>query len=247
VGFYQLSKLACIPFTVFIQTVFWHEQFSLRLKGSLVVLLCGIGYATVSDVLFNTLGAIFALLAVISTTLYQIWIGSKQRELEMSQFQVLHRVAPAMSLWSALATVTTETGLGHHSVLDYAWTTPAGIFILLSCAAAVGVNLSTYILIRKTSPVTYLVVGHVKTLIVLSSGFLFFKNPISADNLLGLVVAFIGVCLYSYVKRLDSQSTAPAVALSPMHSQDASETDALVEEEESIGSAGVPSPVRSRP
>ena len=41
VGFYQMTKLAIIPCTVAIQTIFYAKQFSARVKGSLCVLLGG--------------------------------------------------------------------------------------------------------------------------------------------------------------------------------------------------------------
>lgn len=41
VGFYQMTKLAIIPCTVFIQTSFYGKVFSTRVKAALAVLLGG--------------------------------------------------------------------------------------------------------------------------------------------------------------------------------------------------------------
>lgn len=69
VGFYQLSKLMCIPFTIFVQRVFSTQQeASMAIKLTLIPILLGVGLATVEEVALNWFGFVFALLAVIFTT-----------------------------------------------------------------------------------------------------------------------------------------------------------------------------------
>lgn len=211
VGFYQLSKLSCVPTTIVLQILFFNMRFSMQIFASLSVLLLGIGIATVTDVEINTLGLVFAFLAVITTTLYQIWIGSKQKELEMSQFQVLLAISPFMALWSILCIpifdCNTFRDWGRPPVLEFQWSTEVMMVILVTCAAAVLVNVSTYVLIKTTSPLTYLVVGHAKTLLVLLGGFLIFGKDVSRENGFALMIAFIGLLLYTYFKQQPGSTT----------------------------------------
>ena len=77
------------------------------------------------------------------------------------------------------------------------------MYILASCFLALSVNLCTYGLIGKTSPVTFQVVGHAKTCLILLGGFLLFPLPsgaVLAKNLAGIALAFFGVVLYGDVK-----------------------------------------------
>jgi solute carrier family 35 protein E3 len=71
------------------------------------------------------------------------------------------------------------------------------------------VNVATFSLIGRTSSVTYQVVGHAKTILLLILGYVFFPSPWESKAqrlraILGIVVALIGVFLYSRV-RLDIQ------------------------------------------
>lgn len=71
-------------------------------------------------------------------------------------------------------------------------------FIALSCLIAVFVNLSTFLVIGKTSPVTYQVLGHLKTCLVLGLGYTLLHDPFTARNIIGILVAIIGMAMYSY-------------------------------------------------
>ena len=57
VGFYQLSKLACIPFTLFVQFVAYKQTISTKVMLSLLPITFGVGYATVYDLELNLVGS----------------------------------------------------------------------------------------------------------------------------------------------------------------------------------------------
>eukprot|EP01042_Synura_sphagnicola_P003871 gene3871-4844_t len=46
---------------------------------------------------------------------------------------------------------------------------------LVSCVFALGVNISNYLVLGKTSPLTYQVLGHLKTVLILILGFTMFN------------------------------------------------------------------------
>ena len=71
-------------------------------------------------------------------------------------------------------------------------------FIVLSCLIAVSVNFSTFLVIGTTSPVTYQVLGHLKTCLVLSFGYTLLHDPFTLRNALGILIAIFGMALYSY-------------------------------------------------
>lgn len=89
-------------------------------------------------------------------------------------------------------------------------------FITLSCLIAVSVNFSTFLVIGKTSPVTYQVLGHLKTCLVLAFGYTLLHDPFTPRNIAGILIAVLGMLLYSYFcsvasksKQLSSDSTFP--------------------------------------
>lgn len=87
-------------------------------------------------------------------------------------------------------------------------------FIVLSCMISVSVNFSTFLVIGKTSAVTYQVLGHLKTCLVLAFGYILLKNPFSWRNVCGIAIAVIGMVSYSYACLLESQQKAEEIPIS---------------------------------
>lgn len=56
VGFYQLSKLACIPFTLLVQYVAYSQSVPKSVQLTLIPISFGVGYATVYDLNLNYVG-----------------------------------------------------------------------------------------------------------------------------------------------------------------------------------------------
>lgn len=70
-------------------------------------------------------------------------------------------------------------------------------FLILSCTIAVGTNLSQFICIGRFTAVSFQVIGHMKTILVLTLGFVFFgKEGLNVQVILGMVVAVIGMVWY---------------------------------------------------
>ena len=88
-------------------------------------------------------------------------------------------------------------------------------FIVLSCMISVSVNFSTFLVIGKTSAVTYQVLGHLKTCLVLAFGYVLLHDPFSWRNILGILIAVVGMVVYSYCCTLESQQKA-AEASAPL-------------------------------
>ena len=82
------------------------------------------------------------------------------------------------------------------------------VFIILSCLISISVNFSTFLVIGKTSPVTYQVLGHLKTCLVLAFGYILLQDPFSWRNILGILIALMGMILYSYYCTLENQQKA---------------------------------------
>ena len=78
VGFYQLSKLACIPCTLLVQYLAYSQTISRRVMLTLIPITLGVGYATVYDLEINFLGFVFATAAVVATSFAQIFTNTYQ-------------------------------------------------------------------------------------------------------------------------------------------------------------------------
>ncbi|KAH6766286.1 Nucleotide/sugar transporter family protein [Perilla frutescens var. hirtella] len=191
IGFYQMTKLAIIPFTVLLETIFLNKQFSKNIKLSLSILLLGVGIASVTDLQLNLVGTILSLLAIITTCIGQI-------RLKVSSTELLYQSAPFQSAILFLAGPFVDHFLTKQNVYAYKYSPMVVGFIVLSCSIAVLVNFSTFLVIGKTSPVTYQVLGHLKTCLVLAFGYTLLHDPFTSRNILGILIAVLGMAFYSY-------------------------------------------------
>nr|GMD64538.1 UDP-xylose transporter 1 [Ipomoea batatas]GMD69461.1 UDP-xylose transporter 1 [Ipomoea batatas] len=198
IGFYQMTKLAIIPFTVLLETIFLKKQFSQNIKLSLFVLLIGVGIASITDLQLNFVGTILSILAIITTCVGQILTNTIQKRLNISSTQLLYQSAPFQAAVLFVTGPVVDQFLTKQNVFAYKYSPIVLAFIVLSCLIAVSVNFSTFLVIGKTSPVTYQVLGHLKTCLVLGFGYTLLHDPFTSRNIIGILVAIVGMGLYSY-------------------------------------------------
>nr|CAN77542.1 hypothetical protein VITISV_021603 [Vitis vinifera] len=221
VGFYQMTKLAIIPCTVLLETLFFRKKFSRSIQLALSILLMGVGIATVTDLQLNALGSILSVLAVITTCIAQIFLLDDEYHPEEVQGFFNATAVSILSLSSTDAV--------------HLWPISGLVFIVLSCLISVSVNFSTFLVIGKTSPVTYQVLGHLKTCLVLAFGYVLLHDPFSWRNILGILIALVGMVLYSYYcTREGQQKTSEASAQSSSQAKEG-EADPLINIENETG------------
>lgn len=80
------------------------------------------------------------------------------------------------------------------------------LFILLSCSLAVFCNVSQYLCIGRFSAVSFQVLGHMKTVCVLTLGWLLFDSELTFKNIMGMVLAVVGMVIYSWAVEVEKQS-----------------------------------------
>ncbi len=226
VGLYQMSKLMCVPCILLIQYFFMDgSMVSRKVLGSLSIILVGVGLATVSDVQLNMRGSVMAILAVLSTTMCQIWTGTKQKDLGLNAMQLLYHTAPYTAVAMFVLIPFFDSIRSSPAIIglaDYTWTLRTTLIIIITGVFAIGVNFTNFFIIGKTSAVTYQVVGHVKTCLVLGFGFIMFNANLDPRNLFGVVVAMVGTILYTEFKRVEGVAATSAKHIPlPMREKDA--------------------------
>ncbi|KAJ7002317.1 UDP-xylose transporter 1-like [Populus alba x Populus x berolinensis] len=171
---------------------------SQKIKLSLFVLLVGVGIASVTDLQLNFVGTILSLLAIITTCVGQILTSTIQKRLNVSSTQLLYQSAPFQAAILFVSGPLVDQFLTRKNVFAYKYSSIVLAFIILSCIISVSVNFSTFMVIGKTSPVTYQVLGHLKTCLVLGFGYTLLHDPFTMRNIAGILVAIFGMGLYSY-------------------------------------------------
>ncbi|OAY70445.1 uncharacterized membrane protein At1g06890 [Ananas comosus] len=227
VGFYQMTKLAIIPCTILLETLFFRKRFSRSIQFSLTILLLGVGIATVTDLQLNLLGSVLSLLAVFTTCIAQIMTNTIQKRFKVSSTQLLYQSCPYQALTLFIVGPFLDGLLTNQNVFAFNYTPQVLVFIVLSCLISVSVNFSTFLVIGKTSPVTYQVLGHLKTCLVLTFGYVLLHDPFNWRNIVGILIALVGMILYSYFCSMESQQKT-AESSTQLSQAKESESDPLI-------------------
>merc|ERR1711920_256367 len=179
--------------------------------ASLLIASIGVAIATVSDFEVNVRGTILAFLSILLTAQYQIWQRGKQHEYDVSAMQITYSVSWPQAQIGIVASLLFDVlfprlkdllllpkgGLLEHSFRD----SSDILWIVACCAIAVVMNISTYGLLGKTSPVTYQVLGQLKTCLIVFFGYVFFDVRAPPLWLFvrfgGVGIAVVGILSYA--------------------------------------------------
>ncbi|XP_029902170.1 solute carrier family 35 member E3 [Myripristis murdjan] len=214
VGSYQLAKAMTTPVIILIQSACYRKSFSTAIKLTLVPITLGVILNSYYDVRFNLLGALFASLGVLVTSLYQVWVGAKQHELQVNSMQLLYYQAPLSSGFLLCLVPFFEPLTGEGGIFG-PWSLSAVVMVLLSGVVAFLVNLSIYWIIGNTSAVTYNMFGHFKFCITLIGGYLLFQDPLSLNQALGILCTLAGILAYTHLKLAEQEEGKSRLAQRP--------------------------------
>ncbi|PKA48340.1 UDP-galactose transporter 2 [Apostasia shenzhenica] len=208
VGFYQISKLSMIPVVCVMEWILHNKHYSKEVKMAVFVVVVGVGVCTVTDVKVNAKGFICACIAVLSTSLQQITIGSLQKKYSIGSFELLSKTAPIQALSLVFLGPSIDYYLNGQFILNYIFSSGSIVFILLSCTLAVFCNISQYLCIGRFSATSFQVLGHMKTVCVLTLGWLLFDSQLTLKNIMGMALAVVGMIVYSWAVEAEKQANA---------------------------------------
>jgi solute carrier family 35 protein E3 len=124
---------------------------SRRVTASVLVVCLGVGMATITDpqLSSNMAGLAAGFGSVGATALYQIWAGSRQKELAMGSMQLLHQYVPlAAGLLAILVPIFEPVGWldrGKDTILGYEFSAGSVAAIAVSSVLGLLVNLTTFL------------------------------------------------------------------------------------------------------
>jgi solute carrier family 35 protein E3 len=134
--------------------------------------------------------------AVLFTSIYQILIEHYQKVHNCDSLQLLFYQAPLSGLILLIFIPFVEPITDLHKFMNYETMT----LVLLCGFVAFFVNFSIFWVIGNLSAVSYNMIGHSKTLLIISIGSVIFHEPLNQRQILGLCSTMLGVFLYSYFK-----------------------------------------------
>ncbi|MQL85826.1 hypothetical protein Taro_018360 [Colocasia esculenta] len=147
-----------------------------------------VGIIMVNKALMATYGFSFGF--------YQ-YVHFLQRRYSLGSFNLLGHTAPVQAASLLLLGPFVDYWLTNKRVDAYDYNVTVVFFIVLSCTIAVGTNLSQFICIGRFTAVSFQVLGHMKTILVLVLGFMFFgKEGLNLHVVMGMILAVAGMIWY---------------------------------------------------
>ncbi|CAK9826763.1 Solute carrier family 35 member E3 [Anthophora retusa] len=206
VGTYQVAKMLTTPCVIITQMIFYKKHFSILVKLTLIPIILGVVINFYYDIQFNVIGTIYATMGVLVTSLYQVMINRKQRDFQMDPMQLLYYQAPLSAVMLFFIVPFLEPV---EQTFARSWSVVDIIMVVLSGIVAFFVNLTSYWIIGKTSPLTYNMVGHSKFCLLLLGGSLIFHETLAINQVIGITLTLVGIILYAHVKMKDTQPAVP--------------------------------------
>jgi len=207
VGVYQLYKVMTTPVIVVVEYFAYNTVLPKKEAMALVPIIIGIGIATVDEVSSNVKGTTFAILGMLSTSLYQIFVKTEKERLDLSSMQLLYLQAPLSMVILLFAAPfcedVSEMIAGSYSLFTL------GCLVLSACLAFL-VNLSIFLIIGRSSPISYNVLGHAKLCTILLSSAFLFAEEMSQERYIGVFLALIGIFAYTHIKITRTTAVAKA-------------------------------------
>jgi solute carrier family 35 protein E3 len=197
VSFYQITKLLVTPLVLVIQSRFYGMNVSRKVKLSLLPLLVGSSVYISTDVHTSIQGAMFALLATVSNALYTVWGGTMQRNTHANGMQILFH----QSMWSAILLFPAIFFFDDFPQMRLQGFHARTLWISFATGpCALLLNLSFFVFVGKTSPLTANVLGYLKTMLVLLAGCLYFGDRLDGYSIFGISCTMLGLLLYTKTK-----------------------------------------------
>lgn len=103
------------------------------------------------------------------------------------------------------------------TLMGVAYTPEMVMALMFSASCALMVVLSGFLVIGSTSALTYNIIGHTKSVLILAGGALMFGDNMTYQKLLGVGVALAGMVWYTLGKIAspDENPSKPAMAVAP--------------------------------
>ncbi|KAI3758971.1 hypothetical protein L6452_06544 [Arctium lappa] len=135
--------------------------------------------------------------------------GSLQKKYTVGAFELLSKTTPIQAISLLVLGLFIDYYFSGNLISDYIRSISSGaiVFILLSCSLAVFCNIIQYLCIGRFSAVSFQVLGHMKTVCVLTLGWVLFDSHLTLKNILGVLVAIVGMVIYSWAVEAEKASS----------------------------------------
>lgn len=188
-------------FTIILSRLILGETQSGAVYCSLIPIVGGVMIATVTELSFDMVGLLSALLATFTFAIQNIFTKKALRDLQLNHLRLLllmATIASAMLLpvWALydLRRIILELESGKEDIL---W-----LLVILTINGFLNFaqNMVAFTVLSLVTPLSYAVASATKRILVITVSIMFLRNPVSLYNGVGMLAAIFGVFLYNKAK-----------------------------------------------
>ncbi|CZT44659.1 related to triose phosphate/3-phosphoglycerate/phosphate translocator [Rhynchosporium secalis] len=196
IGFYQLAKIMTTPCVAVLQYFFMGKTVAGLTIVALAAVCIGVSLTNSNAAGTTTAGASIAVAAFTVTAFYQVWIGKKIVDFKVSSPQLLLNQAPISVLLLLFVAPFSDTMADVSQIPNNTL-----VALFLSGLAAAALNLSQFLIIGRMSALTFNVASNVKTIIILTYGWVSEGRVFTVKDGIGIILALGGATLYSQLSQ----------------------------------------------
>uniref|UniRef100_A0A182P7W1 Sugar phosphate transporter domain-containing protein n=1 Tax=Anopheles epiroticus TaxID=199890 RepID=A0A182P7W1_9DIPT len=211
---YAHTVKATMPlFTVILSRIIMRERQTKAVYLSLVPIIVGVGIATLTELSFDVIGLISALIATMGFSLQNIFSKKVLKETGVHHLRLLHilgRLALFMFLpvWiyvDMFSVMKHPSIVAYRSICSIHLHGVTGDYRVIALLFTDGVlnwlqNILAFSVLSLVTPLTYAVASASKRIFVIAISLFVLGNPVTWVNVLGMLVAILGVLCYNRAK-----------------------------------------------
>ncbi|KAH8420313.1 hypothetical protein KR009_009027 [Drosophila setifemur] len=212
---YAHTVKATMPlFTVILTRLFFGEKQPTLVYLSLLPIITGVGIATVTEISFDMMGLVSALISTMGFSMQNIFSKKVLKDTNIHHLRLLHLLGKlSLFIFLPLWLYMDSFAVFRHTAiknLDYR---------VIALLFADGVlnwlqNIIAFSVLSLVSPLTYAVASASKRIFVIAVSLLILGNPVTWVNCLGMALAIVGVLCYNRAKQITKGREPPTLPLS---------------------------------
>lgn len=148
----------------------------------------------------SPIGYFFGMGGVFLSALYTVWMGVYLKKLQVTSMQLLHVQAPLGCVLLLIMTPFLDIAPIWRDITSYEY-----LLLIISGLCAVLINMSQFFIVAGSSALSSTVVGHFKTVLIVSVGWVMATSSMTLGSGTGILIAIVGIFGYSAIGLRESK------------------------------------------